>query len=187
MMRRITVATTAFAVLAAGAPAAEAGKLRSQYRGLYEKVADAHGKRAAGRNIVEDGVRTNNNSVRTASAADLRRSIGVFQNTLAPPAPSSTSTGGSNSGFKSAASSTGSSSGGCGAGYRGLFQFDCQTWRSVGCSGDPAAASPSYQRQCAERLRGQRGNQPWPRCGRGGASLDEIMRCESGGDPGAVG
>ncbi|GAA1680548.1 transglycosylase family protein [Kribbella sp. NPDC056951] len=50
--------------------------------------------------------------------------------------------------------------------YFGLFQFDKQTWRSVGGSGSPAQASPAEQLMRAKKLYAQRGNSPWPVCGR---------------------
>lgn len=50
--------------------------------------------------------------------------------------------------------------------YRGLFQFDFATWRSVGGSGDPINASPAEQLRRAKILFSRRGAQPWPQCGR---------------------
>jgi len=50
--------------------------------------------------------------------------------------------------------------------YRGLHQFDLQTWRSVGGTGDPIDASPAEQRKRAWMLYLQRGRTPWPICGR---------------------
>lgn len=50
--------------------------------------------------------------------------------------------------------------------YYGLFQFDKQTWRSVGGSGSPAAASAAEQLMRAKKLYAQRGASPWPVCGR---------------------
>lgn len=50
--------------------------------------------------------------------------------------------------------------------YRGLYQFDRATWRSVGGTGDPAAASPAEQTRRAQQLYAERGAQPWPECGR---------------------
>lgn len=50
--------------------------------------------------------------------------------------------------------------------YRGLFQFDMATWRSVGGSGDPARASAAEQLKRAKALYASRGAQPWPQCGR---------------------
>lgn len=49
--------------------------------------------------------------------------------------------------------------------YRGAYQFDQQTWESVGGSGDPAAASAEEQDQRAANLKAQRGSSPWPNCG----------------------
>jgi LysM repeat protein len=53
-----------------------------------------------------------------------------------------------------------------GAGYYGLFQFDLQTWRSVGGSGNPAKASAAEQLSRAKKLYAQRGASPWPVCGK---------------------
>lgn len=53
-----------------------------------------------------------------------------------------------------------------GAGYYGLFQFDKQTWRSVGGSGNPANASAAEQLSRAKKLYAQRGASPWPVCGK---------------------
>ena len=52
------------------------------------------------------------------------------------------------------------------AGYYGLYQFDLGTWRSVGGSGLPTAASAGEQTYRAKRLYQQRGRSPWPTCGR---------------------
>jgi len=49
--------------------------------------------------------------------------------------------------------------------YRGKYQFDQQTWNSVGGSGDPAAAPESEQDARAAQLQAQRGSNPWPVCG----------------------
>lgn len=53
-----------------------------------------------------------------------------------------------------------------GGGYYGLFQFDLQTWRSVGGSGNPTQASAAEQLMRAKALYAQRGASPWPVCGR---------------------
>ncbi|GIM64826.1 hypothetical protein Pve01_84370 [Planomonospora venezuelensis] len=52
------------------------------------------------------------------------------------------------------------------AGYYGLYQFDLGTWRSVGGSGVPTAASAAEQTYRAKLLYKQRGRSPWPNCGR---------------------
>lgn len=55
---------------------------------------------------------------------------------------------------------------GGGGAYRGLYQFDRQTWQSVGGSGDPAAASPAEQTQRAATLYARTGASSWPVCGK---------------------
>lgn len=50
--------------------------------------------------------------------------------------------------------------------YRGAYQFDAQTHRSVGGDGNAADDSPAEQDAAAERLMARRGTQPWPVCGR---------------------
>lgn len=49
--------------------------------------------------------------------------------------------------------------------YRGLFQFDLQTWASVGGQGDPIDATRSEQELRAVLLLKRRGTSPWPVCG----------------------
>jgi resuscitation-promoting factor RpfB len=50
--------------------------------------------------------------------------------------------------------------------YHGLFQFDRQTWRSVGGTGLASQASAAEQLMRAKKLYSQRGASPWPECGR---------------------
>ena len=49
--------------------------------------------------------------------------------------------------------------------YRGKYQFDLETWRSIGGTGDPADAPESTQDRLALKLYRQRGTAPWPNCG----------------------
>ncbi|MBT2505557.1 DUF348 domain-containing protein [Streptomyces sp. ISL-98] len=49
--------------------------------------------------------------------------------------------------------------------YGGLYQFDTQTWQSLGGSGRPQEASASEQTYRAKKLYVQRGASPWPHCG----------------------
>lgn len=49
--------------------------------------------------------------------------------------------------------------------YGGLYQFDTQTWRSLGGSGRPQDAPPAEQTLRAKKLYVQRGASPWPHCG----------------------
>ena len=53
-----------------------------------------------------------------------------------------------------------------GNGFYGAYQFDLQTWRSVGGSGLPSAAEPWEQDARARALYAARGDAPWPICGR---------------------
>jgi hypothetical protein len=48
--------------------------------------------------------------------------------------------------------------------YRGKYQFDMATWRSVGGKGDPAQASEREQDRRAARLLKRDGTAPWPNC-----------------------
>lgn len=50
--------------------------------------------------------------------------------------------------------------------YRGAYNFDDQTWRTVGGTGSADDASPAEQDARAQRLYNERGSAPWPRCGR---------------------
>jgi uncharacterized protein YabE (DUF348 family) len=49
--------------------------------------------------------------------------------------------------------------------YGGLYQFDVQTWHSLGGGGRPQDASASEQTYRAKKLYVQRGASPWPHCG----------------------
>ncbi len=52
-----------------------------------------------------------------------------------------------------------------GNGFYGAYQFDIQTWGSVGGSGLPSDASPDEQDYRAALLWRSRGSAPWPVCG----------------------
>jgi peptidoglycan endopeptidase LytE len=49
--------------------------------------------------------------------------------------------------------------------YHGAYQFDQQTWESVGGSGSPSSASAAEQDARAQQLLEQSGSSPWPNCG----------------------
>ncbi|MGW1726266.1 ubiquitin-like domain-containing protein [Streptomyces sp. NPDC002306] len=49
--------------------------------------------------------------------------------------------------------------------YGGLYQFDTQTWHSLGGSGRPQDASAAEQTLRAKKLYVRRGAAPWPHCG----------------------
>ena len=53
-----------------------------------------------------------------------------------------------------------------GNGFYGAYQFDLQTWQSVGGTGLPSDAPPAEQDARAKALYARRGAQPWPVCGR---------------------
>jgi peptidoglycan hydrolase-like protein with peptidoglycan-binding domain len=50
--------------------------------------------------------------------------------------------------------------------YRGKYQFSLATWRQMGGSGDPAAASEAEQDQRAAALMARQGPKAWPVCAR---------------------
>ncbi|WP_128431447.1 resuscitation-promoting factor [Streptomyces cyaneus] len=49
--------------------------------------------------------------------------------------------------------------------YGGLYQFDTQTWRSLGGEGRPQDAPAEEQTQRAKKLYVRQGASPWPHCG----------------------
>jgi len=48
--------------------------------------------------------------------------------------------------------------------YRGKYQFSRATWRSLGGTGDPAAAPESLQDELAAKLMRTQGPSAWPTC-----------------------
>jgi peptidoglycan endopeptidase LytE len=82
-------------------------------------------------------------------------------------APTAAPTSGSNLNWSalSACEASGNPAAVSSGGYMGLYQFDQQTWQSVGGSGSPTAASPAEQTLRAQILYSQRGSSPWPVCG----------------------
>jgi hypothetical protein len=191
----LTGAAAASALLGAGAGAAAAqaapsssghipNKLEHQYLGNYKKVKKLGGQ--PGRNLLDDGVKKHGHE-RAAKVKDLRRSLKVLvrmEQQLTAPAPQPTASTSTSSTSTTAPATTGSTGGGnlgaiaaCESGgnpgavdssgtYRGKYQFDQQTWESVGGTGDPAAASSAEQDARAAQLYAQRGASAWPVCGR---------------------
>ncbi len=158
---------------------------------LRTKTIKLHGKRAPGCDLVRnkcEGKKVNSKTVRKyfntmrtliapppvvtlnentpVQALDNAVTPSADQSYTAPANTAGPSAGGSlesianceSGGDPSAVSSSGQ--------YRGKYQFDRQTWGSVGGSGDPAAASEAEQDKRAAMLYAQRGAQPWPVCGR---------------------
>ena len=58
--------------------------------------------------------------------------------------------------------------------YRGKYQFDRETWRAMGGSGDPADAPEAEQDRIAAQLLAQRGTAPWPVCAAEGAEAADA-------------
>ncbi len=131
--------------------------------------------------VIDVGQVLNIPSGPVAVPADLLASVAP----LAAPASSSSRQSATTSGQRATSSQAGSSGGGAAGGnlaairacesggdygstdgqYRGAYQFDSETWASVGGTGDPAAASPAEQDSRALQLQAQRGSNPWPNCG----------------------
>jgi|tagenome__1003787_1003787.scaffolds.fasta_scaffold20712471_1 hypothetical protein len=152
-------------------------KLVTSYSANYHAVAKLHGKRAPGRNIRKWGLSKTRKSKCRHLAKSLRtlRGMRFHGSTMLrasrpyiPPARTSTLRAGAGGHLASirACESGGNYSTNTGNGFYGAYQFDQQTWNSVGGSGNPAAASPAEQDKRAAMLMAQRGSSPWPVCGR---------------------
>lgn len=152
-------------------------RLERSYRTLYRRAKRR--ELSPGRNIAADGVRDGRRA-RPATRREMRTSIVDLRQMLRDGRSSSTATtstagtaGGSSSstagaGLESiAACESGGDPNAVGSGgqYRGKYQFDRQTWASVGGSGDPASASEGEQDQRAAALVAQQGRSAWPNCG----------------------
>ena len=153
---------------AAAAQAAVPDKLADRYSREYRHAKQAGGD--PGRHIVRDGVRTQR-GVREARVGEVKHSIAVLERMQAPaPAAAGTTATGATAGSGLAAIAACESGGDPAAvsadgTYRGKYQFDQQTWESVGGTGDPAAAPEAVQDELAARLQAQQGSNPWPVCG----------------------
>lgn len=184
-MRPMLLAILTMAVLATPTTAAREPQLPAKYTKLYYKVRAEHGKRAPGRNIRRHGVRSSRcKCTRPALKSEVAKSIRQLRRLLAsaprylertavppPQRPGNVRTPGVAAGpilARIAACESGGNPRAISPGgtYRGKYQFDYATWRSVGGSGDPAAASEAEQDRRAALLYARRGAQPWPVCGR---------------------
>ena len=153
-------------------PAAALGavpdKLADRYQREYRQAEQAGAE--PGRHIIRDDVRKDGGRVREARAGEVRESIAVLermQQPAAAPAAGGAATGVSSSLAAIAACESGGDPTAVSPDgrYRGKYQFDQQTWESVGGSGDPAAAPEAVQDELAARLQAQAGSTPWPVCG----------------------
>jgi hypothetical protein len=149
-------------------------------------VVERHGNEAAGRDIVRWGrIGPNQRPHPVRDCAVVRRyraelvqlhtvpRYSTLVRTAVPPyrPPAGTATASVAAGYPLNAIAQCESGGdpsaiGGGGLYRGKYQFDFQTWASVGGSGDPAAAPEAEQDMRAAILYSRRGAQPWPDCGR---------------------
>lgn len=167
-------------------------KLERNYSAYWHAVAHKadHGKLrkdAQGRNIRKWGIDLPARAKRDwkpAPCHKLRTSLGQLRRLQHPPRyPTLTTTAGASQPPAGVAASVpratgaplaairacesgGSYSTNTGNGFYGAYQFDMQTWQSVGGTGNPAAASPAEQDKRAAILYSQRGSSPWPVCGR---------------------
>jgi hypothetical protein len=190
LKRLILAATAAILVLSAGALAKPPSRQhQSQYVRDYRAARQKFGARAVGCNLI--GRR--GSCHRRARDEELVRSDGVLQRLLSPvtarPKPVSLGfyvpTANPQPVYSAPASSAPvASSGPASGGYCGAYQFDQQTWSSVGMSGSPCGASPSQQDAAAQRLYQQRGSQPWPNCGHLIPNWAALRQCENSGSYG---
>jgi hypothetical protein len=181
----VALTTAALAgIPTAASAAAPSGGLIDAYDTVYQRVEKAGGN--PGRNIAEDGVRKGGEA-RAATRAEVLESLSTLRTmhlslrggTAASAASAAPGTAGAGQAAAPASSGAGSgldSVARCESGgdpgavsadgqYRGKYQFDQQTWESVGGTGDPAAAPEAVQDQKAAQLQAQRGSSPWPVCG----------------------
>jgi transglycosylase-like protein len=192
MMHRRAPAAAALALAAAASAPTNAGAadradcprvLERSYSKHYAKVRHRHGTRAPGRNIREHGVLFRGVAF-DATCGEIRRSRRQLGRLLTvpryptlvrePAAPAQPPAGVQSTTERApyaplagirACESGGSYSTNTGNGYYGAYQFDLQTWQSVGGSGLPSDASPAEQDYRAARLYAERGASPWPVCG----------------------
>lgn len=150
-------------------------KLVTSYTINYYAVAKSHGKRAPGRNIRKWGLSKKHKSKCRHLAKSLRtlRSMRFPGNRMlvasrpyVPPAQTRTlrTPPGSHLASIAQCESGGNPRAVNPNGHYGKYQFDLQTWASVGGSGNPANASESEQDKRAAILYSQRGAAPWA-CG----------------------
>ncbi len=119
-----------------------------------------------GRNILLRGVAKNNDNLRSATTAELRKSIGVLKRmTATVPAASGAAASPQLEAIAACESGGDPTAIGGGGLYRGKYQFTYETWASVGGSGDPAAAPEAEQDARAAALLARDGAGQWPVCG----------------------
>jgi hypothetical protein len=134
------------------------------YLKLYDKAKRQGGE--PGRNILLSGVDTSDNRVRSATRAEVRKSIGVLKRmTATVPVASGGAVSPQLEAIAACESGGDPTAIGGGGLYRGKYQFTYETWASVGGSGDPAAAPEAEQDARAAELLARDGAGHWPVCG----------------------
>jgi Transglycosylase-like domain len=184
----VTLAVVLFALVAIPASAKNT-TLCFKAHGVREAVVKKHGADAAGRNICRYGVQSKYNKrwTKPASTKLKARYLRQLRKLNSPPPqpqlldrtavpPEQPPAGVHTASVEAPAGGALESIAACESGgdptavsadgtYRGKYQFDHQTWASVGGSGDPAAAPEAEQDRRAAALMAQRGSSPWPVCG----------------------
>jgi hypothetical protein len=147
-------------------------KLVNSYSANYHAVRKLHGKRAPGRNIRRWGLSNGQDSkcrhlaksLRTLRAMRMPAPAARFVTTgppSQPPAGTQTVHPSGTLARIAQCESGGNPRAVNPNGHYGKYQFDLQTWQSVGGSGNPVNASEAEQDKRAAILYSQRGGQPW--------------------------
>lgn len=176
-MRTTIAAGLAALAVAPAAQAHDEGTAEHRNHWLRAEVVKLHGRRAPGCDLVALKCRAHPHPARRT----VRRYLDTLRRQLMPagaaayvssgrpwqpPAGAGTINAGPALENIAACESGGDPTAiGGGGKYRGKYQFDLQTWASVGGSGDPAAATEVEQDKRAAILKAQRGSNPWPECG----------------------
>ena len=181
-MRRLAIVAMSMAtILLVPASAAEAkakrtscnaDKLLGSYSASYHAVKREHGRRAPGRNIRKWGL----SKARKSKCRHIAKSLRTLRAMRFPGArmlkagrphvpPAGTRTlrvaPGSHLYSIAQCESGGNPRAVNPNGHYGKYQFDLQTWASVGGTGNPINASESEQDMRAAMLYAQRGSSPW--------------------------
>jgi hypothetical protein len=185
-MRLIKSLAIAFASALVIAPVASAADhqrtLCQRAHPIRSSIVKKHGERAAGRDICEKGVvREKKGGTRPPTKHEKAKYLRVLRRLNSPPPspllvrvavppkqpPAGTATasvaapGGGTLDRIAQCESGGSPTAVNPNGHYGKYQFDLQTWQSVGGSGNPAAAPEAEQDRRAATLYAQRGGSPW--------------------------
>jgi hypothetical protein len=147
-------------------PAAEAAQINSEQRHTVELKRAAARLEARREAKAERKAKAKKRAKKRAKLA--RRQGAQGQGAAAPQqqaAGGGTATPGHLAAIAACESGGNPSAVGGGGAYRGKYQFDQQTWASVGGSGDPASAPEAEQDKRAAMLYARAGSSPWPVCG----------------------